>query len=75
MEEEVKNAILNPPWYRWLDFGVSDWGWFTVQVFDNSGEKLSYGFTYVLSTHMGKTSVKMKALQGSIFFDYVLNEA
>ena len=44
MEEEVKNAVLNPPWYRWLDFGVSDWGWFTVQVFDNSGEKLSCGF-------------------------------
>ena len=41
----IVSNTLNPPWYRWLDFGVSDRGWFTVQAFDNSGEKLSYGFT------------------------------
>ena len=82
MEEEVKKKrspivsnTLNPPWYCWLDFGVSDWGWFTVQAFDNSGEKLCYRFTYVLSIHVGQTNEKKKALQGNIFFDYVFSEA
>ena len=67
----VTNDSLNP---QRLDFEINEWGWFTVQVFDsNISRELSHAFTYVLSTHMGKTNVKMNAFQGSLFFDYALN--
>ena len=65
---------LNPVWNEQLDFGVNDWSWFTVQVWDEDStndERLSYAYTYSLPSYTSVEKQQMEGLEGgTITFDY-----
>ena len=64
-----------PLWNEDLDFGVSEWGWFTIQAWDrdtqSGDDRLSYAHTVVIKSHTTSRRTTVKALgSGSINFDY-----
>ena len=72
------NDDLNPVWNEWLDFGVNDWSWFTVQAWDEdiySDQKLSYVYSYTTESYTSVKKQQMKGYEGgTIYFDYFFEQ-
>ena len=67
---------LSPVWKEALRFGVNEWSWFTLQVFDDDGsngvDRLGYAYTYVLDSFATRRRQTMKALyNGTVSFGLV----
>ena len=47
----VTKDSLNPQWNQWLDFGVNEWGWFSLQALDYTTQELSHALIHVYSVY------------------------
>ena len=65
---------LNPVWDEEIDFGVSDWAYFTIQAWDNNGFKLGELNTFPLKSLVSVEAQKVEAYDdGIVTFGYFFN--